>query len=202
MVAAPCSQWIACSPVRRCTVAGRSTRSLAVMWKLLALVTALPLLSVGAECTKSQERAALHEAAGLNSWAAVHRSFRRYGHCDDGAIAEGYSESVTVLLAEHWGQLKRLNDHAAGDPKFRAFVIRHINETVPSERLKRITHNAQSKCPRGLRSLCQEVANTSMTANKSLERTVSQRGRTVRAVALCARAGAEWRSWPAAQRNR
>jgi hypothetical protein len=28
MVAAPCSQWIACSPVRRCTVAGRSTRSL------------------------------------------------------------------------------------------------------------------------------------------------------------------------------
>jgi hypothetical protein len=33
-----------------------------------------------------------------------------------------------------------------------------------------------------------------MLSNKSLERTVSNRGRTVRAVALCARAGAQWRS--------
>jgi hypothetical protein len=41
-----------------------------------------------------------------------------------------------------------------------------------------------------------------MTANKPSERTVNQWGRTVRAVALCARAGAEPRSWPAVQRNR
>jgi hypothetical protein len=38
--------------------------------------------------------------------------------------------------------------------------------------------------------------------NKSLERTVNHRGRTVRAVALCARAGAEIRSRAAVQRNR
>jgi len=39
-------------------------------------------------------------------------------------------------------------------------------------------------------------------ANKSFERTVNHRGRTVRAVALCARAGAEVRSRAAVQRNR
>ena len=38
--------------------------------------------------------------------------------------------------------------------------------------------------------------------NKSLERTVNHRGRTVRAVALCARAGAQWQSWSAVQHNR
>jgi len=38
--------------------------------------------------------------------------------------------------------------------------------------------------------------------NNSLERTVDHRGRTVRAVALCARAGAQWRRWPAAQLGR
>jgi hypothetical protein len=38
--------------------------------------------------------------------------------------------------------------------------------------------------------------------NKPLERTVNDRGRTVRAVALCARAGAQNRSWPAVQNNR
>jgi hypothetical protein len=41
-----------------------------------------------------------------------------------------------------------------------------------------------------------------MTSNNAFELTVMQRGRTVRAVALCARAGAQWRAWPAAQRDR
>jgi len=41
-----------------------------------------------------------------------------------------------------------------------------------------------------------------MRANKSLERTVRQRGRTARALALDARAGAQWQSWLAVQRNR
>jgi hypothetical protein len=39
-------------------------------------------------------------------------------------------------------------------------------------------------------------------ANKSLERTVNHCGRTVRALAVGARAGAQWQSWPAVQRNR
>ena len=38
--------------------------------------------------------------------------------------------------------------------------------------------------------------------NKSLERTVVRCGRTVRAFAVGARAGAEEQSWPAVQRNR
>ena len=41
-----------------------------------------------------------------------------------------------------------------------------------------------------------------MTSNKSLERTVSHWGRTVREFVACARAGAEVRSWPAVQHNR
>jgi len=39
-------------------------------------------------------------------------------------------------------------------------------------------------------------------ANNAFELTVMHRGRTVRAVALCARAGAHQRQWPAAQLGR
>jgi hypothetical protein len=39
-------------------------------------------------------------------------------------------------------------------------------------------------------------------SNKSLERTVNYRGRTVRAFAVCARAGAQCQRWPAVQHNR
>lgn len=41
-----------------------------------------------------------------------------------------------------------------------------------------------------------------MQPNNALERTVSHRGRTVRALALCARAGAQWRQRAAAQLDR
>ena len=41
-----------------------------------------------------------------------------------------------------------------------------------------------------------------MLSNKSLERTVVHHGRTVRAFAVSARAGAEEWSWPAVQQNR
>jgi hypothetical protein len=41
-----------------------------------------------------------------------------------------------------------------------------------------------------------------LRANKSLERTVNHHARTVRAVALCARAGAQQQLRPAVQRNR
>jgi hypothetical protein len=39
-------------------------------------------------------------------------------------------------------------------------------------------------------------------SNKVLERTVNHHGRTVRAVTLHSRAGAQRRSWPAVQHNR
>jgi hypothetical protein len=41
-----------------------------------------------------------------------------------------------------------------------------------------------------------------LTSNNALERTVNHDGRTVRAFAARARAGAQWRSWPAVQLNR
>jgi hypothetical protein len=46
------------------------------------------------------------------------------------------------------------------------------------------------------------ITNREQTSNNRLERTVVQGGRTVRAFAVGARAGAEELSWPAVQRTR
>jgi hypothetical protein len=172
------------------------------MRKLAIFVALFPLFASAGECPKSLERAALAEAASLRSWSAIHASFVRFRGCDDGAIADGYNESVTVMLADRWHQLKVLAMLIAGHPQFQGFVLRHITESVPAERLKRITHQAQTKCPEGYRELCDDIAYASMTANKSSERTGKQSGRTVRAFTVSARAGAENQTWPAVQRNR
>jgi hypothetical protein len=101
--------------------------------------------------------AAENEASTLKSWTAVHSSFRSYAHCDDGAIAEGYSESVTLLLANRWNTLPSLAKLVADDPHFERFVIRHINGTVPRERLVKIASNARRDCPKDHRVLCDRL---------------------------------------------
>ena len=40
------------------------------------------------------------EADSLTSWDGLYRSYKLFGRCDDGSIAEGYSESVARILAD------------------------------------------------------------------------------------------------------
>lgn len=107
-------------------------------------------------CTKEEAIAA--EMAGIaQSWDQLHQQFRRYSHCDDGAISEGFSESVTLLLAEHWQEISQLAIILRYDSAFQKFVILHIDETVPVGRLNRIAENANKRCPRSLKGLCREI---------------------------------------------
>jgi len=87
----------------------------------------------------------------------LHREFLQYAHCDDGAIAEGFSEATTLLLADHWEEIQQVSPMIASDPAFRKFIIWHIDETVPEDRLRRIARNASKQCPRNLKSLCQDI---------------------------------------------
>lgn len=114
-------------------------------------------------CSPQEEEQAEYVAATATSWQELHQQFLRYGHCDDGAIAEGFSEAVTVLLAERWHTLKELYAMRRADPKFQDFVLRHINETVPAERLNLIARNAQERCPPGLTELCRDIEETTST---------------------------------------
>lgn len=108
-------------------------------------------------CAKEEALAAETVAATAQSWGQLHQQFARYHYCDDGAIAEGFSESVTVLLSRHWQDVRELETIFRTDSAFRKFVIWHIDETVPAERLKRIAGNAKKRCPRSLKGLCHDI---------------------------------------------
>ena len=55
-------------------------------------------------CTLEESRKAESETDHLRDWTSVHRSYVRFSHCDDGSIAEGYSDAVGKLLADQWDQ--------------------------------------------------------------------------------------------------
>lgn len=94
----------------------------------------------------------------MRSWDALYRSYHRFApRCDDGSIAEGYSESVARILVDHWDTLPRLSELAEQNHAFKKFVLQHIDATMDSEDLHKIRERATRRCPSGQGNLCAQI---------------------------------------------
>jgi hypothetical protein len=117
-------------------------------------------------CTEGEGRAALDEAVTLRSWDALYKSYKSYRQCDDGAIGEGYSESVARILVDHWNTLPRLAQLADKDAEFRAFAMQHVDVTLNVDDVEKVKTSAKARCPSGLRTLCSDLAKQADSALK------------------------------------
>src|SRR5574337_837603 len=107
-------------------------------------------------------------AMAANSWQQLYQQYKLYAHCDDGAIAEGFSEAVTRLLSDRWRDIRELEAILKDARRFRDFVVRHVDETVPADRLDSIAKNATRRCPRNMKSLCSDIASAAARAKKAM----------------------------------
>ena len=126
------------------------------LW-LVAIFCSSTALADTRVCTADEAQKAEAVSGVATSWKQLHRQFRQFAHCDDGDIAEGFSESTTLLLADHWETIRQMEPMIASDPPFRKFIVRHVDDSVPAERLLRITRNAGEQCPRNLTDFCQDI---------------------------------------------
>jgi hypothetical protein len=117
-------------------------------------------------CTDVEGRRAETEAGGLRTWNSLYRSFRLYRQCDDGAIGEGYSESVARILVDHWNTLPQLDRLATKDDEFRRFVMRHVDATLNAGDLEKISKNAKMRCRTGLLAICNDLTKEADSALK------------------------------------
>ena len=113
-------------------------------------------------CTAQEAQAGEVSSATATSWKTLHRQFRLFGHCDDGAIGDGFSESVTRLLADQWATVRNVEPMIAADRDFWRFIVRHVDATVPPDRLQKIARNASERCPRSLEGFCADVRAAAM----------------------------------------
>lgn len=123
-----------------------------VLWLTLVLVS-----SATAECSRDDAIEAEAIASTLPTWSRVYSAFRLFHQCDDGAIGEGFSESVSRLLADRWEVMPELSKLSSEDNEFRRFVLRHLDETVPAQRWKIIVGHARHDCPTDALSLCKDI---------------------------------------------
>jgi len=108
-------------------------------------------------CNPAQSQRADAAVDTVHSWDSLYKWYRSYVQCDDGSAAEGVSEAVARNLVDRWKSLRRFSQLAKSDPRFRAFVFKHIDTTLNENDLKKIHSNASTRCPVGLRSLCDSI---------------------------------------------
>jgi hypothetical protein len=118
---------------------------------LLLLVTSE---AVATQCSRADAQKAEYGSSTLHTWEQVFRSYRLYPGCDDGAISEGYSNSVATLLASKWKQLPDLMKLIKMDPAFEMFVLRHVDDTMSRDQDEIIRHDVSHKCPRDAAHFC------------------------------------------------
>ena len=121
-----------------------------------------------AACTSEMSRqgeSSLSEAA-LN-WSQLSKHQSMFEACDDGGLAEGYSDVVVRLLSNKWSDLSEFAAIARSRPAFHTWVIKHIDATVSTKDLQKIIFNASSRCgdPK-LREVCRQL---SQAAQKALQ---------------------------------
>lgn len=109
--------------------------------------------------------------AYLDSWKNVKLAFKSFGHCDDGAIGEGFDEAISLLWANQWRKLPEMLEYTKDNKEFKAFIYKRIwSETVPLERWKKIVKKAQKECPSGGKEFCAEIVRADKsTSNTPLE---------------------------------
>ncbi len=108
-------------------------------------------------CCKKDEIKVEELAAKATNWKQLYKLYKRYHQCDDGGIAEGFSESVSLMLSQSWSQINNLLPIIQKDAKFEAFVLKHLDETVPEERLHSIENLATNSCPDSAKKLCGKI---------------------------------------------
>jgi hypothetical protein len=142
-------------------MAGAKIHSVATIIALVVFSVVMSITSSASDrpCTITEAKRAETEADSFRSWKSLYKAFKLYGQCDDGAIAEGYSESVARTLVDHWQTLPQLGHLERADPQFRRFVIKHVDETLNAADFRAIAMNANNKCPIGLGSLCRDLRN-------------------------------------------
>jgi hypothetical protein len=92
------------------------------------------------------------------NWHALHTDVRNYPNCDDGALAEGFSNDVVFLLTDRWGTVGDLAAEIRHDPPFRAFVLKHIDLTAADQTdFQTIANNARNHCPATAADICRLI---------------------------------------------
>jgi hypothetical protein len=147
----------------KCAMKSTQARIIAIV----AMVTSIWASEAsGKPCSPKDADAAEALVDHLDNWESLERAHMKYGHCDEGSIAEGYSEAVARLLVDQWRTLPDLAARIDRSPAFGRFVLHHIDDTLNTDDLDKVATLATSSCPSRNMNLCHRLARAATHAER------------------------------------
>lgn len=136
--------------------------SLRIPLILLSLLIAPLDMARAADATACTQSMAMIADQGLTAavsshWSDFYDAYKKWAICDDGDIAEGFSDSAVKLFANHLDAIGDFIKLIGQDNDFRYFAIKHLDETDDLNDLVHTAQNAIDRCPAGQKQLCDEI---------------------------------------------
>ena len=142
------------------------TRTL-LCWAATFYALAGSLVAFDRPCGSDEPKRAEMATDNLKNWKAVYGFYKRFLRCDDGGVAEGVSDAIAKLLANHWEHFSDFAKLASTDKGFEQFVVRHVDETIDSVHdAPKISENARLHCPSNSVQLCKIIISKTVPQNK------------------------------------
>lgn len=105
------------------------------------LLAATNQTAIAADCSdKLQQRAVATLPAASAGWTSLRRHHNTFAACDDGELAEGYSDAVARLFARRW---KTSAELLVQPQSFQRWAIRHIDGTASRSDLQAIQRHTR-----------------------------------------------------------
>lgn len=83
-------------------------------------------------------------AHSRSNWSALQRHHSRFDRCDDGELAEGYSDAVVELLANKWNSFDQFVGIARSHQDFLHWAVKHVDASASESSLVKVVANASS----------------------------------------------------------
>ena len=109
-------------------------------------------------CAPAEASAAEKVIDRVVNWDQLYKVYKEYKHCDQGPVAEVYTEALLRCLVE-WKKVEVLANSMAQDKDYNAWIVRHLRASTPEDQ-KSVYSRAKMSCPKGLDEFCTGLVDT------------------------------------------
>jgi hypothetical protein len=128
-------------------------------------IAASPARAADKPCTKSDAANGERAIERDNNWNQLYRSWQDYHHCDTGAVADAYTDTLMRLMVE-WKNVEALSAAMQKDAQFKEWVHERLKSPAAKDDKPAVYSRVVASCPKGMDTLCAELAESVKPAPK------------------------------------
>ena len=113
-------------------------------------------------CSPAEASAAEKAIDRIVNWDQLYKVYKEFKHCDQGPVAEVFTEALLRCLVE-WKKVDVLASSMAQDKAYNTFVMSHLRSAGPDDQ-KSVYSRAKMSCPKGLDDWCTALTDASKPA--------------------------------------